>query len=88
MSADRIAQLERQVELEQTHNRHIRDFRGTHAPVFAARIPKSDRLRFDNLLLEAKWAFHGGNARLAQELLAEAQVMAMAERRLQEEGIA
>lgn len=45
-------------------------------------IPADVRIKFDGLVEEAKWHFHGGNAAKAQELLAEAQVLLMNERRL------
>lgn len=32
-------------------------------------------IKFDNLLDEAKWAFHAGDLRKAEELLAEARVL-------------
>jgi len=54
-------------------------------------IPAEIRIKFENLLEEAKHHFNGGGAKKSQELLAEAQVMAMTERRLaelREEGAA
>lgn len=49
-------------------------------------IPQQLRIRFDNLLEEARWKFHGGDFLGAQEILAEAQVMAMCEERFDEDG--
>ena len=50
-------------------------------------IPQRIRLQFDNLLGEAKYTFHAEDYRKTQELLAEAQVMAMNEARLKEEAV-
>lgn len=47
-------------------------------------IPAHTRIKFDNLLEQAKWHFHGANFRKAQELLAEATVLVMNERGLVE----
>jgi hypothetical protein len=43
-------------------------------------------IRFDNLLTEASYAFHTGDYRRAEGLLAEARTITAFERRLSEEA--
>lgn len=45
-------------------------------------IPADVRIKFDGLVKEATWHFHGANYNKAQSLLAEAAVLVMNERRL------
>jgi hypothetical protein len=45
-------------------------------------------IRFDNLLTEARYAFHAGDYLRAEELLAEARTITAFERRLRDEGAA
>lgn len=47
--------------------------------------PAHLQIKFDNLLYEARWKFHAGDFVGAQEILAEAQVLAKCELRFDRE---